>query len=561
MVMQVPSRRNVAAIVAALALLASMLPASLATAGQPDPRLFEQTGYRIDNDAFWDYFQRRGGARSFGLPVSRALPMLGCTTQFFQRLVMQRCGDAGVGTLNLLDEGLLPYTSFNGSVVPAPDAALKLATPRPGDPEYGSKVVDFVRKNAPDMFEGEPVRFGQTFFETLSPAAAGTNDPNLLGLLDLEIWGAPTSLPARDPGNGGFIYQRFQRGIMHYDRACGCTQGLLLADYLKAVITGENLPGDLEAQARSSPLYRSAVDRPAPDATDFDGAFFGVVRVGGVQVGAPTNTPTPVAALPTNTPTALPINVPTATSVAAKDPLLGDLNSQLAFQEPIGSGCSAQPGAKISITASAEVVEFPDVPTVCIAPVANSTAAITVTLKRLTQVIRTDTLRRDNLASGWQWVTESTEPPAPGVTYTLEASQGSSKDSTDVFIKPAAQPRVVIYPRRGQPGTTFRIFLAKFQANEKVLLRLYRCDRGSACQDDPNSNPLTYAAPLGPVQTSSSGEGVYRLTTTSAAPARLYVVYPDALVKSQASIFVGDLGKPWVCLTTGSSCKTEYGVN
>jgi hypothetical protein len=120
---------------------------------------------------------------------------------------------------------------------------------------------------------------------------------------------------------------------------------------------------------------------------------------------------------------------------------------------------------------------------------------------------------------------------------------------------------VVIYPRRGQPGTTFRVFLAKFQANEKVLLRLYRCDRGSACQDNADSNPLTYAAQLGPVQTSSSGEGVYRLTTTSGAPARLYVVYPDALIKSQAPIFVGELGKPWFCLTTGSPCKTESGVN
>jgi hypothetical protein len=337
----------------------------------------------------------------------------------------------------------------------------------------------------------------------------------------------------------------------------------LLADYLKAVITGENLPGDLEAQARSSALYRAAVDRPAPEATNFDGAFNGVVRIGGVQVSAPTNTPTalPTAAQTSVAPTATAVP-PTATSVvAAKDPLLGDLNSQLAFQEPIGSGCSPQPGANISITASAEVVEFPDVPTVCIAPVANSTADITVTLKRLTQVIRTDTLHKDSLAGGWHWVTDSTEPPAPGITYTLEASQGSSKDSKDVFIKPAAQPRVVIYPRRGQPGTTFRVFLAKFQANEKVLLRLYRCDRGSACQDDPNSNPLTYAAQLGPVQTSSSGEGVYRLTTTSAAPARLYVIYPDALVKSQASIFVGELGKPWFCLTTGTSCKTEYGVN
>jgi N-acetylmuramoyl-L-alanine amidase len=55
-----------------------------------------------------------------------------------------------------------------------------------------------------------------------------------------------------DPTNPSFIYQRFQRGIMHYDKGCGCTQGLLLADYVKALMTGKNLPGDLAEQAKTS---------------------------------------------------------------------------------------------------------------------------------------------------------------------------------------------------------------------------------------------------------------------------------------------------------------------
>ena len=38
---------------------------------------------------------------------------------------------------------------------------------------------------------------------------------------------------------------------MHYGKGCGCTQGLLLADYLKAVITNHNLPTDLAAQVKS----------------------------------------------------------------------------------------------------------------------------------------------------------------------------------------------------------------------------------------------------------------------------------------------------------------------
>ncbi len=78
----------------------------------------------------------------------------------------------------------------------------------------------------------------------------------VVALLNLELWGLPTSKPAFDPSNGSFVYQRFQRGIMHYDAATGATQGLLLADYLKSIVTGKNLPIDLEGQAKESVFYR-----------------------------------------------------------------------------------------------------------------------------------------------------------------------------------------------------------------------------------------------------------------------------------------------------------------
>jgi hypothetical protein len=84
----------------------------------------------------------------------------------------------------------------------------------------------------------------------------GSGDEALLPLLNLEIWGLPTSKPIRDPNNHDFVYQRFQRGIMHYNDTCKCTEGLLLADYLKAIMTGVNLPDDLAQQASKSPLFR-----------------------------------------------------------------------------------------------------------------------------------------------------------------------------------------------------------------------------------------------------------------------------------------------------------------
>jgi hypothetical protein len=265
---------------------------------QFDARFFSQTGFRIDRDSFWDYFSQRGAVATFGYPVSRDFQFEGCTAQFFQRLIMQQCGVNGVATMNLLDDGLLPYTHMNGSTFPASDLGLTLFTPKVADSNYAPAILSFVHSNAVDTFDGQQVNFQRTFFSTITADVAGTDDPSMLGLLDLEIWGAPTSRPAYDPANHNFIYQRFQRGIMHYDRTCGCTQGLLLADYLKALITGQNLPPDLAEQAATSPLLRSAVTGKAPFATAFGNAFVrgpGSATVDASQLALPTLPITPTA--------------------------------------------------------------------------------------------------------------------------------------------------------------------------------------------------------------------------------------------------------------------------
>ena len=65
---------------------------------------------------------------------------------------------------------------------------------------------------------------------------------------------------------------------MHYDDGCKCTQGLLLGDYLKALITGENLPIDLEAQAQENRCCGSIRTRRAgagglPPGSNFKDGF------------------------------------------------------------------------------------------------------------------------------------------------------------------------------------------------------------------------------------------------------------------------------------------------
>jgi len=225
-----------------------------------DARYFPQTGFRIDNDPFWAYFTHRGGLASFGYPVSRTFPFLGFWTQVFQRQVMQQWPDGTVHLLNLLDPALMPITSVNFSTVPAFDAALVTEAPSPSDtPSYGPTVITFLQQHLPDRWNGLPVDFARTFGTTVTLRDAypvGVGSAGQAPLFNLEIWGLPTSQPAYDPHNRNFVYQRFQRGIMHYDAGCNCTQGILFADTFKSVLTGQNLPADVALEMAASPYLK-----------------------------------------------------------------------------------------------------------------------------------------------------------------------------------------------------------------------------------------------------------------------------------------------------------------
>ena len=70
-----------------------------------DPRFFSQTGFRIDTDAFWTFFQQRGGVRTFGYPVSRSFALDG-----FQ--IPARLRDPG-GTHISANDGLVASKGTN----------------------------------------------------------------------------------------------------------------------------------------------------------------------------------------------------------------------------------------------------------------------------------------------------------------------------------------------------------------------------------------------------------------------------------------------------------------
>ncbi|MFN0074148.1 MAG: hypothetical protein ACKVVP_21925 [Chloroflexota bacterium] len=223
-----------------------------------DERYFSNTGFRINNDRFWEYYNLRGRHNSFGYPVSREFTFMGFTVQFFQGHIMQLRPDGSVGSMNLLQEDIMPATRVNGSTFPASDPALTGSAPQVGSATYATDVVEFTRRNAPNEFNGKPVGFFDRFMGTVDLATAfpgGGGNANLLPLLNLEIWGVPTSRPQADPSNPSFVYQRFQRSIMHYQDSCRCTERILLADWFRTVLTGQGLPGDLSADMANSPFY------------------------------------------------------------------------------------------------------------------------------------------------------------------------------------------------------------------------------------------------------------------------------------------------------------------
>src|SRR5579864_7293562 len=179
--------------ITAVLLGASLLSTSASAGAQAtDPRFFSQTGFRVDTDAFWSFFQARGGVQTFGYPVSRTFKLDGFPVQIFQRIVVQLQPDGSVATLNLLDAGLMPYTKINGSTFPAPDPAIVSQTPLVSDPDYATKIIQFTQANAPDVFNGNQVNFFQTFNSTVTYDQAfpnGDGPDSLIPLFNLQIWG------------------------------------------------------------------------------------------------------------------------------------------------------------------------------------------------------------------------------------------------------------------------------------------------------------------------------------------------------------------------------------
>jgi hypothetical protein len=233
-------RHTATSLAAAGVLLAASLTPGLALA-QTDPRVSD-TGYTIADDAIWSFYSQYGGSATFGEPISREFTLMGSPVQVFQDAALQVQPDGAVQVMQLTDPGLLPYTQLNGLTLPAADPAIAFVTPSPDQPNYAARLQVFTQSSVPDSWNGQPVQFWSAY-----TAAGGA-----------AVWGLPTSAPKADPNNPHFIYQRFQNGVLLYDASAGTTQALPLGEYLKAILTGQNLPADLASQVATSPLLRAS---------------------------------------------------------------------------------------------------------------------------------------------------------------------------------------------------------------------------------------------------------------------------------------------------------------
>src|SRR5215207_1769734 len=229
--------------------------------GQPtDPSYFPATGYRITSPAIYDYFQHRGGVRTFGFPVSNDFQLMGHRVQIFQRQVLELRNDGTVTTVNILEPDVLPISRIDGLTLPGLDLELLANAPLTDSPDYVNQGLAFVNAYVPDQWEDLQVNYLSTYLNSVTCADAFGPDPaacdsSLLPAYALEIWGLPTSHPTPDPINPEFVYQRFQRGVLHHSRATGLTQGLLVGDWFKRVLIGLNLASDIDAEVRASRFF------------------------------------------------------------------------------------------------------------------------------------------------------------------------------------------------------------------------------------------------------------------------------------------------------------------
>jgi hypothetical protein len=237
-----------------------VLPDAIAGRAPVDPRFFPQTGFRIDDDAFWSYFQRMGGQRVFGYPMSRPIRLHGLKVQIFQNRALERLPDGNVVSLNLLGPDFLPYrTNLLSSPLADDSYVLHVMSPLRDEPNIGLRSWSFVKSHTSDVSDqGAPLEFQSTYFGTVTcqDTYFDRDCPEItMRFLNFDLWGYPLSDPAPDPNQQNVIYQVFERGILRVDTTAHTMLSLAVGQIWNDLITGEQLSPELNTEAADSVFW------------------------------------------------------------------------------------------------------------------------------------------------------------------------------------------------------------------------------------------------------------------------------------------------------------------
>jgi hypothetical protein len=245
--------------------------------------------FNVVRPAFATYYQQHGGVRTFGSPLSNDFQLLGLRVQILQNQVLQQHPDGSITAMDLLNKAM-PLARADGYTYPTPDPDMSAAVPSLTSPTYVDDALASIDsgwfdQQVPDTWNDgtndQSVNFNTAFRSTITcddlPAGMPCDDRTLLrGALD--VWGLPISPLASDPNDPSHVYQRFQRGIMHYSAYDGSTSAIQVGDYFRRVLQDQGVPDDLRADltgsrflgeyAPSQPLgVARALDLPATSLT------------------------------------------------------------------------------------------------------------------------------------------------------------------------------------------------------------------------------------------------------------------------------------------------------
>jgi hypothetical protein len=229
----------------------------------------------------------------------------------------------------------------------------------------------------------------------------------------------------------------------------------------------------------------------------------------------PTPSPTPSF---TPTPTDTPTPIPEGSPLKRKENSPAGVASQLGFflphpGLPSNSGCTAELRAGSSLVAG--VVEVLQINVICLFEF-DPQLSVIVTVPNPDGSTEHHEISLPDVGNRFTWF------PLPGLPLgdlTVTAQQGQQHASVRFHLRPATQPRILVLPKQGFPGTTFRVALAGFAPNQPLYL--YRetneCEIQSQCWE--------FLTTLTVLTVNDRGETAYDLHTESDDPIGSYLIH------------------------------------